>query len=119
MKKLWTLLCVVLCIFGMTACGGSSDKEEDAVMEQYADLQESMENRLVSLLELSEDEVNSQLSEVEAKAWLDVAPELGEYVGLISLNSAIEQLVAPSSIGQLANTGIFINNNKIKNFFIN
>lgn len=90
MKKLWTLLCVVLCIFGMTACGGSSEKEEDAVTEQYADLQESMENRLASLLELSEDEVNTKLSEDEAKAWLEVAPKLGEYVGTTDFSLSVD-----------------------------
>lgn len=90
MKKLWTLLCVVLCIFGMTACGGSSEKEEDTILEQYADLQGTMESRLTSVIEMSETEVQSQLSEEEAKAWLDVASELGEYVGTTDFSLSVD-----------------------------
>lgn len=90
MKKLWTLLCVVLCIFGMTACGGNNEKEENTLAEQYASLQGSMESRLASIVAMSEEDVNSQLSEEEAKAWLDVASDLGDYVGTIDFSYTVD-----------------------------
>lgn len=93
MKKLWTLLCVVLCIFGMTACGGSSEKEEGVTAEQSDDLQKSMESLIASLVTMSDEEIQSQMSEEAAKAWLDVAPELGEYVGTIDFSLSVEDEV--------------------------
>lgn len=86
-KRFLLLICLVLCMVTLAACGGETDKPFAYDESELTEVFETLLGQLVKMtsdsdIELGKDNGKSEFAVNTITAWGNVKDELGEYVGI-------------------------------------